>query len=60
MDETPVQNEMTLNTTVEKTRAKEVPLKSTRNEKVRVSVCLTGKAGDAKCKLFIVFAVAKR
>ena len=51
---------MTLNTTVEKTGAKEVPLKSTRNEKVRVSVCLTGKAGDAKCKLFIVFAVAKR
>lgn len=38
MDETPVWNDMILNTTVEKTGAKEVLLKPTGNEKVHVSV----------------------
>ena len=58
MDETPVWNDIILNTTVEKTGAKEVLLKSTGNEKVHVSVCLTGKADGTKCKLFIVLASA--
>ena len=44
MDETPVWNDMVSNTTVEKTRSKEVPMKSTGHDKVRVSVCLAGKA----------------
>ena len=35
---------MISNTTTEKTGAKEVPLKSTGNKKVCVSVCLTVKA----------------
>ena len=51
---------MITNTTVEKTGAKEVPLKSTGNEKVSVSVRLTGKADGTKCKPFIVFAGAKK
>ena len=59
MDETAVWNSMISNTTVEKIGAKEVPLKSTGNEKVRVSVTLTGKADSTKYKPFIVFAGAK-
>ena len=35
---------MVSNTTVEKNGSKEVPMKSTGHDKVRVSVCLTGKA----------------
>ena len=60
MNKIPVWNDMITNTTVEKTGAKEVPLKSTGNEKVSVSVRLTGKADGTKCKPFIVFAGAKR
>ena len=59
MDETLVSNDMISNTTVEKTGPKKVPLKSTGNEKVRISVCLTGKADCTKCKPSIVFAGAK-
>ena len=42
------------NTTVNAPRAN-VLLKSTGNEKVRVSVCLTGKADGTKMKPFAVF-----
>ena len=35
-------------------------MKSTGHDKVRVSVCLTGKGDGMKCKPFIVFAGAKR
>ena len=60
MDEIPVWNDIISNTPFEKIGAKKVSLKSTGNEKVRVSVCLTGKAYGTKCKPFIVFASAKR
>ena len=59
MDETPVWNDMVSNTTVEKTGSKEVPMKST-GHKVRVSVCLAGKADGCKCRPFIVFKGAKQ
>ena len=48
------------NTTINSTDAKEVALKSTGNEKVRVSVCLTPKADGTKMNPFIVFKGAKR
>ena len=35
-------------------------MKSTGQDKVRVSVCLTGKGDGKKCKPFIVFAGAKK
>ena len=60
MDETPVWNDMVSNTTVEKTGSKDVPMKTTGHEKVRVSVCLTARADGTKCRPFIVFAGAKR
>ena len=59
MDETSVWNDIS-NTAVEVTGAKEVLLTSTGNEKIRVLVCLTGKADGTKCKPFIVFAGAKK
>ena len=60
MDETAVWSDMVGNTTVNSKGAKEVALKSTGNEKVRVSVCLTAKADGTKMKPFIVFKGAKR
>ena len=51
---------MVSNTTVEKTSSKEFPMKSTGYDKVRVSVCLTGKADGTRLKPFIVFKGAKR
>ena len=60
MDETPVWSDMISNTTVEITGSKDVPMKSTDHEKVRVSVCLAAKLDSTKCKPFIVFAGAKR
>ena len=60
MDETAVWSDMVGNVTVNATGAKDVPLKSTGNEKVRVSVCLTAKADGTKLKPFIVFKGAKR
>ena len=48
MDETPVWNDMVSNTTVEKTLSKEVPMKSSGHDKVRVSACLTGKANGTR------------
>ena len=60
MDEIPVWSDMISNTTVEITGSKDVPMKSTGHEKVRVSVCLAAKLDGTKCKPFIVFAGAKR
>ena len=60
MDETPVWSDMVSATTVDKTGARDVPLKSTGHEKVRVAVCLAAKANGVKLKPFIVFAGAKR
>ena len=48
MDQTAVWNDMVSNTTVEKTGSKEVNMKSTGHDKVRVSVCLTGKADGTR------------
>ena len=47
-DKTPVWNDMVSNTTVEKTGSKEVPMKSSGDDKVHVSVCLTGKADGTR------------
>ena len=60
MDETPVWADMVSSTTVDKTGAIDVPLKTTGHEKVRVSVCLTAKGDGTKLKPFIVFVGAKR
>ena len=60
MDETAVWSDMVGNATIHSTGAKEVALKSTGNEKVRVSVCLTSKTDGTKMNPFIVFKGAKR
>ena len=51
---------MVSETTVEATGAKDVPVKSTGHEKVRVSVCLAAKLEGTRLKPFIVFGAAKR
>ena len=60
VDEMSVWNDMVSNTTVEKTGSKEVNMKSTGHDKVRVSVCLTGKADGIRLIPFIVFKGTKR
>ena len=63
MDEMPVWVDMVGTTTVNATGARDVILKSTGHENVRVSVCFKAKAAKAdgtKLKPFIVFAGAKR
>ena len=60
MDETAVSNDMVSTTTVVATSIKDVPLKSTVHEKVRVSVCLAAKLDGTKLKSFTVFAAMKR
>ena len=55
MDETSAWNDMVFNTTVEKTGSKEVPMKSTGHDKIRVSLCLTRKVDGTRLKPFIVF-----
>lgn len=60
MDETPVWMDMVSNTTVDDKGAKEVTLRSTGHEKMRVSVCLAAKADGTKLKPMIVFKDAKR
>lgn len=60
MDETPVWNDMVSSTTVARTGEKDIPLKTTGHEKVRVSVCLAAKGDGTKLKPFIVFVGAKR
>ena len=52
-------SDMVGNVAVDTTGTKDIPLKSTRNKKVKVSVCLTAKADGAKLKPFIVFQGAK-
>ena len=54
MDETPVWIEPIANTTLDKKGQREVPIKSTGHEKVRITVILTAKADGKKCKPFIV------
>ena len=51
---------MVSDTTVDKTGARTITMKSTGHEKCRVSVCLTAKADGSKLKPFIVFKNAKR
>ena len=58
MDETLLWDNMVSNTTVEKTGAKSVVMKTTGHEKVMVSVCLSAKADGTKP--MIVFRGAKR
>ena len=60
MDETPVWADMVSDTTVDKTDAPTITMKSTGHEKCRVSVCLTAKVDRSKFKPFIVFKNAKR
>ena len=43
------------NTTVNATGAKDIPQKSTGNEKVHVGFCLTVKADGTNMKPFVVF-----
>ena len=56
MDKTAVWSDMTGNVTVDTTGPKDVLLKSTGNEKVKVSVCLTAKADGTKLKPFNCFS----
>ena len=51
---------MVSETTVGATGAKDVPMKSTGHDKVRVSVCLAVKLDGTKLKSFIIFDAAKR
>ena len=60
MDETAVWSDMLAETTVDKTGRKDIPLKSTGHEKVKVSVCLTAKADGIRLKPFIVFGGSMR
>ena len=60
MDETLFWNDMVSSTTVDKTGSKDVPLKATGHEKVRVSVWLAAKGDGSKLEPFVVFAGAKR
>ena len=60
MDETAMWNDMVSETNVKATSAKDVPMKSTGHQKVRVSVCLAAKLDETKLKPFIVFDDAKR
>ena len=60
MDETPVWSDMVSATTIDATGKKTIIMKSTSQEKSRVSVCLTAKAHGTKLKLMIVFKGALR
>ena len=55
MDETAIWSDMLSGTTVESKGKKDIPLKTTGHEKVRVSVCLTAKADGTRLKPFIVW-----
>ena len=59
MDKTAVWSDMVENVTVDTTATKYVPLKSTRNEKFNVSVCLTAKVDGTKLKPLIGFEGVK-
>ena len=56
MDKTSVWNDIVSSTTLDKTGSKDVPLKTTGHEKVRVSICLATKGDGTKLKSFVVFA----
>ena len=60
MDKTPVWKYMVSSTIMDKISSKDVPLKTTGHEKVRVSVCHAAKSDGTKLKPFLVFAKAKR
>ena len=60
MDETAVWKDMVSETTVKATGAKDVAMKSSGHEKVRVSVCLAAKLDATKLQPFTVFGAAKR
>ena len=60
MDETLVWADMVSSTTISQSGKRNIPLKTTGHEKVRVSVCLTAKWDGNKLKPFIVFCGAKR
>ena len=55
MDETPVWLDMVGDDTIEHIRAKSIPVKSTGNEKARVTVVLAAKANGQKLPPMIVF-----
>ena len=59
MDKTAVWSDMVENVTVDTTATKYVPLKSARNEKFNVSVCLTAKVDGTKFKPLIGFEGVK-
>ena len=59
MDETPVWYDIVFNTNVKRIDSQQIPMKSTRHVKVRVSVCLTRKADGTMLKAFIVFKGTK-
>ena len=59
MDKTPVWNDMVSSTIVDMTGSRNVPLKTTGHEKVRVSVYLAAKGDGTKLKPFEVFVGAK-
>lgn len=54
MDETPVWIEPVGTTSVDTKGKKEIPIKSTGHEKVRITVILTARADGKKCKPYIV------
>ena len=60
MGKTAVWEDMVSDTTVDKTGALTITMKSTGHEKCHISACLTAKADGSKLKPFIVFKNAKR
>ena len=59
-DENPVWADMVADTTLESVgKKKDIPMKTTGHEKVRVGVCLAVKGDGTKMKPFIVFAAVK-
>ena len=59
MEQTAVWSDMLVESTIEKTGKKDIPLKTKGHEKVRVSVCLAAKANVTCLKPFIVFGGTK-
>ena len=59
MNEIAVWSDKVGNVTIDTTETKNVPLKSTGNKKVKVSICLTTKADGTKLKSLILFQCAK-
>ena len=54
MDETPIWVEPVATSTIDTVGVKQVPIKSTRHEKVRITTVLSAKAEGSKLKLYIV------